>query len=176
MLGSDQFGVKANQGQKGTTMRILCGLLAIGALGLMAPAASAQSVPDVVRAITAAHAVEGPAMNSAKNLTQMQRVLSQNEKDATHTVLSAQSEFGFAYRDLIDVGQLLVFMKCAEDQSIARKYFREASLNVVTLVDEEVNYINVFLPSITTPAALAEATKMRDAMIEVRNLFAPFAT
>ena len=121
-------------------------------------------------------AIEKQARIAAKNLRQMERSLTVREAEAIHSILSAQSEFYGAYGEAVSVGQILLMMKSEEDRAVVREFLGDSARNIVATVDEESDYINKFLPEIAAPAASAEASKIRDSMIEVRNLFAPFAS
>jgi type IV secretory pathway VirB2 component (pilin) len=136
--------------------------------------ASAQSMTDVAHAITAAIALEHQTDIARRNLLQMQRSLTGNDAEAIHAVLTADEEFFGAYSEVVSVGQILAAMKYPEDRDVVRQFFADSSRNIVATVDQDADYINKFLPEISAPAAALEASKIRDSIVEVRNLFAPF--
>jgi len=166
--------VKRKAQHRSTSRALLIGIAFVASM-VVSATAFAQSIVAVEHAIDGALALEDHIHTASRNLTQMLGALTGSDVEAAHIVLSARNEFHGAYSEVVTVGQLLMEMKSAEDQSIARQYFRESSRQLVEAADEDVDYINKFLPDIHSAAVLAEATKIRDSMIGMRAIFAPFA-
>jgi hypothetical protein len=137
--------------------------------------ACAQSVPAVFHAVAAASAVDQQLLAARKNLSQMSRGLTSIERDCASSVWSAATDFQGTVSDAINVGRILTEMKSPEDLNTVRVYyFGQSSLNAATVGDYDLELVNNCLVDITTPAALAEATKIRDAMVRLREIFQPF--
>jgi hypothetical protein len=91
-----------------------------------------------------------------------------------HATKPAQ-DFQGALSEALGVGHIFTEMKAAEDVNTVRLYFVEDSRHTVESADKDLDLINYCLVDITAPAALAEATKIRDAIIDARDIFRPFA-
>jgi hypothetical protein len=150
--------------------------VALVAYIVVAPTTYAQSSPPIHRAIGAALVLEKEMSTAWNNLRQMMHGLPTIEQRAADAVVQATIDFQDRLSQVITVGQIIMDMKSAEDRSTVRLYFSESSHTFVSSADADVEYVNQKLIYFTTPAALAEATKLRDSMVEVRDLFTPFAS
>jgi hypothetical protein len=151
--------------------------VALIACMIVAITASAQSTPAVFQAVRAGSAVQKQLFAASQNLRQMRGALASPERDWVSNLLSAEDNFQGILSEELTVGRILTEMRSAEDLKTVRLYyFGHSSLAVVSTADADIELINMCLVNIATPAALAEATKIRDVMIEGRNIFRPFAT
>jgi hypothetical protein len=138
-------------------------------------AASAQSAPPIQRAIDAALVLQKEMSTALDNLRQMEPGLTTIERGGVHAVFQATIDFQGRLSEVITVGQIHMDMKSVEDRSTVRHYFVESLHAFASYADIDVEYINQNLIYFTTPAVLAEATKIRDAMVRLRDIFQPFA-
>jgi hypothetical protein len=157
-----------------SNLAVLVGIALVACMAVSATG-SAQSIVAVEHAVNSATSLEDHTRMAAQNLTQMLGELNRNDTDAVNAILSARFECYGAYGEVVSIGQILIAIKSVEDQLIVRRFFGKSSRNFVKVADIDIDYINKSLPNIHSPAVLAEATKIRDSMIEMRALFAPFA-
>jgi hypothetical protein len=61
-------------------------------------------------------------------------------------------------------------MRLPEDADIVRRTFYVAANNVVVAADFEVSDINKSMSVMRNAAAIAQATKVRDAMVSIRDI------
>jgi hypothetical protein len=136
---------------------------------------SAQSISPFGQAVHSAIALEKEMSTALNNLRQMTRGLTSTESGAATDVFQAEINFHCTLNEVITIGQILGDMKSAEDRSTVGQYFSQSSRDAVAHADIAIEYINNNLVAITTPAALAEATKIRDAVVRLREVFQQFA-
>jgi hypothetical protein len=66
-------------------------------------------------------------------------------------------------------------MQCPDDVRFSQQQFGSVVASFVTTADEELSRVNQNLRSIAAPAAVVEATRSRDVMVDLRELLKPFA-
>jgi hypothetical protein len=66
-------------------------------------------------------------------------------------------------------------MKCPDDFSFTQTQFGSIVKTFVTTADEELTLLDANLRNVVAPAALAEATSIRDTVVDLRDLLKPFA-
>ena len=144
-------------------------LVVVGsALGLDV-AAAFQSVAAIHKTTVALLAIQREMLTGQKNLRQMKGVLSSVEKDSIDTVVSEAEFIQQAVSGTVDIGQLIRELRHDDDADIARGYLRDSAQHSIEEIDNDLELVNACLTAFTTPAALAEATKIRDKMIEARE-------
>jgi hypothetical protein len=110
-----------------------------------------------------------------RNLGQMESALNNIERDALNRVLSAKSNFYVAVDEARSIARILVNMTSPEDTRYVRSEFRESIRFVTETTRTDLERVNFYLTQLTTPAVMAEATKIRDLMIEIRDILKSFA-
>ena len=66
-------------------------------------------------------------------------------------------------------------MKCPDDVRFTQKQFGLVVESFVTTADAELSRVNENLHSVGAAAALAEATNIRDGIVDLREFLKPFA-
>ena len=130
-------------------------------------------VSQVVETVEAARAAIARAAN---NLIPMKSFLSDSESDSVTKVINESWLLFATAGEIVTVGDIYCKMKTREDQKTAMHYFRGSVRKYGRQVEISLPFINSILPSIKTPAALAEATKVRDKMLEALEASHRFET
>jgi hypothetical protein len=122
-----------------------------------------RHIPETVQAVEVARE---SLVAAARNLTGMRNSLPSSEGEAVQKVISeAWLVFESAGR-IVTVGDIYVKMKTTDDMATVSTYFSQAAKHYRKQVDLSLPWLNECLVRIKTPAALAEATNVRDKMIE----------
>jgi signal recognition particle subunit SEC65 len=137
--------------------------------------APAQSIADVQHALAALEPRVKQLDTADRNLGQMESALNNIERDALNRVLSAKSNFYVAVDEARSIARILVNMTSPEDTRYVRSEFRESIRFVTETTRTDLERVNFYLTQLTTPAVMAEATKIRDLMIEIRDILKSFA-
>jgi len=98
------------------------------------------------------------------------------EKCVARELLGTSIGFREVTDQAIVVGQIVGEMKSADDQSALRRHLGVAAHRVVATSENDIQLVNDFMTSLSTPEAIATASVLRDKTIEVRDLLKPFAS
>lgn len=90
-------------------------------------------------------------------------------------VANAGREFTGAVGEAAPVSLILRHMTAPDDIRFTRAMLAVSASKVVLVADSDAQIINRYLPHIATPEAVAESIKIRDAILETRNLLAAVA-
>jgi hypothetical protein len=145
------------------------------ALNVATAAVRAQSVGDVDHAM---HAMDlrMRALNAArKNLQQIERHRDGHEADAAREIADADTIVFTAAVKVFTVAFIVTGMKCPDDLRFTLKQFGLVADLFVTTADAELTQVDVNIRNVATPAALAEATSIRDLIVDLRDFLKPFA-
>jgi hypothetical protein len=140
-----------------------------------ATAARAQSVADADHAM---HAMDlrMRALNTArKNLQQLGHYRDDHEVDAVREITDADVIVFAAAIKVFTVAFFVTRMQCPDDVRFSQKQFGSVVESFVATADEELSRVNENLGNVAAPAAVAEATKIRDVMVDLREFLKPFA-
>lgn len=140
-----------------------------------ATAARAQSVADADHAM---HAMDlrMRALNTArKNLQQLRHYRDDHEVDAVREIADADVVVFAAAVKVFTVAFFVAGMQCPDDVRFLQKQFGSVVESFVATADEEISRVNENLGNVAAPAAVAEATKSRDVMVDLREFLKPFA-
>jgi hypothetical protein len=158
------------------------GTIFIGSIVLMASGiavsvpATAQSVPDVQHALSALRPRVQQLNAAGTILDQMERVMrGAPEFDVIAEIISARFDFVGSLGEAHTTALIFINMTCPDDVRFVRGAMRESAHSLVNVADIRIEEINVDLALLTTPAVVAEATKIRDLIIEIRDILKPFA-
>ena len=156
--------------------RMLAALFLLLALDFVtATAARAQSVADADNAM---HAMDPRmrALNAArKNLQQLEHHRDDDEADAAREITDADAIVFTAAVKVFTVAFMITGMKCPDDVRFIQKQFGLVVESFVTTADAELSRVNENLRNVAAPEALAEATNIRDAIVDLRDFLKPFA-
>ena len=127
--------------------------------------ASTGAIHQTVESVEAARSDIGAA---ARNLTGMRDSLSGIEGQAIQNVTDEAWLLFRTAGEIVIVGDIYEKMKNKDDQLTVFQYFGNSARQYAKQVEISLPWINSCLTRITTPAALMEATKVRDKMLQVR--------
>lgn len=140
-----------------------------------ATAARAQSVADADHAM---HAMDlrMRALNTArKNLQQLGHYRDDHEVDAVREITDADVIVFAAAIKVFTVAFFVTRIQCPDDVRFSQKQFGSVVESFVATDDEELSRVNENLGKVAAPAAVSEATKIRDVMVDLREFLKPFA-
>jgi hypothetical protein len=109
------------------------------------------------------------------NLGQIEKGLHGTDAGSVDEVANAGRQFTGAVGEATPVGLILRHMKYPDDIRFTRAILAISASKAVLVANTDAEIINRYLPQIATPAAAAESTKIRDAILETRNLLEAFA-
>jgi hypothetical protein len=90
-------------------------------------------------------------------------------------VTSAGRQFTGAVGEAAPVSLILRHMTAPDDIRFTRAMLAVSASKAVLVADSDAQIINRYLPHIATPEAVVESIKIRDAILETRNLLAAVA-
>jgi hypothetical protein len=150
-----------------------CLLIVLGSA--CATAARAQSVADADHAMRAMD-LRMRALNTArKNLQQMDYQREDQQASAARDITDADVVVFAAAVKVFTVAFFITGMKCPEDVRFSQKQFGLVVASFVETADTELSRVNDNLHNISAPAAVAEASSIRDAIMDLREFLQPFA-
>ena len=90
-------------------------------------------------------------------------------------VTSAGRQFTGAVGEAAPLSLILRHMTAPDDIRFTRTMLAISASKAVLMADSDAQIINRYLPHMATPQAVAESVKIRDAILETRNLLAAVA-
>ncbi len=135
----------------------------------------AQSVADLDHAMRAMKLRMTALNTTRKNLQKLEAHGDAQERDAVRNITDADVAVFAAAVKVFTVAFIASGMKCPDDFSFTQKQFGSIVKTFVTTADEELALLDPNLRSVVAPAALAEATSIRDTVVDLRDLLKPFA-
>jgi hypothetical protein len=158
------------------TYRIISAMFLYVALELAtATSAHAQSVADADNTM---HAMDlrMRALNTArKNLGQIAHPRDDHEADAVRVITDADVSVFSAAVKVFTVAFMITGMKCPDDLRFTQKQFGLVVNSFLSTADAELSRVNDSLRKLAAPAALADATSVREAIVDLRDFLKPFA-
>jgi hypothetical protein len=109
------------------------------------------------------------------NLAEISKGLRGADADSVDEVTNAGRQFSGAVGEATPVGVILRHMKSPQDVRFTRAMLAISASKALLVADSDIEIINRAIPKIATPAAAAESTKVRDAILLTRNLLETFA-
>jgi hypothetical protein len=151
--------------------------ISLMALLTVAFAAHAQSPkPDVADVLKAISEQLKPLSVSEHNLAEMRDVffgrkdISDEESAHVNDVLATTKAFRKALDPAFFVGRLVAEMRLPADADTVRRTFYVTANNMVTSADFDVIDVNKYMTVMRNTAAKAQAARVRDAMIAIRDI------
>jgi hypothetical protein len=156
--------------------RVVAAMFLLVALGAAtATTARAQSIADADHTLRAMD-LRMRALNSArKNLQQMEYHRDDREADAVQEITDADTTAFTAAVKVFTAAFFITGMKCPSDVRFSQQQFGLVVKSFITTADEQIPRVNENLRNVAAPAAIAEATTIRDAVVELREFLKPFA-
>jgi hypothetical protein len=137
--------------------------------------ARAQSVADADHTMHAMDLRMRSLNTARKNLQQIGHYRDDHEADAVREITDADVTVFAAAIKVFTVAFFITGMRCPEDVRFSQKQFGSVVELFVSTADEEISRVNENLGNVAAPAAVAEATKSRDVMVDLREFLKPFA-
>jgi hypothetical protein len=146
------------------------------ALALATPIiAPAQSVADADNTMRAMDLRLRALASARKNLQQMTYQRGDSEADAARDVADADNQVFTAAVKVFTVAFFVKSMKSPDDFRFAQQQFRLVVGLFVATADAQLSRVEDDLQKMTAPDAVAEATGVRNVMVDLRDFLKPFA-
>ncbi len=156
--------------------RMIAAMFLGAALALAtASIAPAQSVADADNAMRAMDLRLRALTTARKNLQQMTYQRGDSEADAARDVVDADNLVFTAAVKVFTVAFFLKSIKSPDDFRFAQQQFRLVVGLFVATADAQLPRLEDDLLNITAPAAVTEATGVRNVIIDLRDFLKPFA-
>lgn len=157
--------------------RMIPALVLLVVLGLAtAGPVSALSVADADHTMIAMD-LRMRALNTArKNLQQMPYRGDDQAADAARAITDADVAVFAAAVKVYTLAYIVKGVKCPEAAGFLQQQFGVVARSLISTADEALSRVNQSLNQIAVPAALAEATNIRDAMVDLQTILKPFVT
>jgi hypothetical protein len=147
--------------------------LCVSLCGVAHASASADTLKKVLAEVLS---IQTELAIAEKRFSVMSREMAGAEKCAARELLGASISFRGDTEEARMIGRIVGEMKSADDERTVRKYLGIAAHRVVDSGGTDIQIVNQFLGSITTPAAAVQATVIRDKMTALRDIFQPYAS
>jgi hypothetical protein len=148
-------------------------LIAAGASGLSAQAQDAASVEQVMVSVS----VQTKRLDTAlTNLGVIGKNLHGADVGRVGEVTNAGRQFTGAVQEAAPVSLIVRHMTAPEDVRFARAMLAISASKAMMAADSDARLISLYLPKISAPEAAAESMRIRDAILETRNLLAAVAS
>ncbi len=154
----------------------------LGALAILAPAfafaapAAGQGVDKVQQMTDLVSARREEILDACGRLRPLVLSGTAGESTPIQVVLTVAASFDSAVDGVSLVGEIVAGMKSPEDLTVAHAVLKRAARRAVESANDQIDFINANLHSIKTPAAVTEATLIRNAMVAIRDAVKPFTT
>jgi hypothetical protein len=155
--------------------RAFTSMALLGVAFLATSAVRAQSVTAVEEVMVAVSMQANRLDAALSKLGQIEKGLHGTDAGSAGEVTKAGRQFTGAVGEATPVGLILRHMKDSDDARFTRAILAVSASKAVLVADTDTEIINRFLPKIRTPEAAAETVKIRDAIVETRNLLQAFA-
>jgi hypothetical protein len=145
-------------------------------ISLCGIARAAESEDRLKKALADTTSIQMKLAMAQKRFSIMSRALPDPERCVARELLDASIGFREIATEPFLVAQLVDAMKSVEDQKIVRSRVGNIAYRIVGIGENDISIVNEFLKDLTTPAMIAEATLIRDKMIELRGVWSPFSS
>lgn len=147
----------------------------IAAALFLSTSASAQSITAVEEVMVGVSLQTNRLDTALTHLGQIEKALHGADAGRVGEIAKAGRQFTGAVGEATPVGLILRHMQQPDDVRFTRVMLAVSASKAVLAADTDTEIINRYLPRITTPEAVAESMKIRDAIIETRILLEEFA-
>jgi hypothetical protein len=137
--------------------------------------ASAQSITSVEEVMVGVSMQTNRLDTALSNLGQIEKGLHGADAGRVSEIAKAGRQFTGAVGAATPVSLILRHMQHPDDARFTRAMLAVSARKAVLAADADTEIINRCLPRIAIPEAAAESTKIRDAIVETRNLLEVFA-
>jgi hypothetical protein len=155
--------------------RIFGSVALVAAALFVSSSVCAQSVTAVEAVMVGVSKQANRLDDALEKLAVLEKGLHGTDAGSVGEVAKAGRQFTGAVGEATPVGLILRHMKSADDVRFARAMLAVSASKAVLVADTDTEIINRNLPNITTREAAAQSAKVRDAIVETRNLLEVFA-
>jgi hypothetical protein len=173
--GAPPAGSTSSQEINTMYTRSLASVALVAAAVLVSSSARAQSATAVEQVMIGVSMQTKRLDTALTTLGQIEKGLHGTDAGSVGEVANAGRQFTGAVGEATPVGLILRHMKHPDDIRFTRAILAISASKAVLVANTDAEIINRYLPQIATPAAAAESTKIRDAILETRNLLEAFA-
>jgi hypothetical protein len=157
-------------------MRKLLYRIIFCSLALCSASYALESVDPLKKALADTTSIQMELAMAQKRFSIMSRSLRDPERCVARELLDTSIGFREIATEPFLVGQLVKDMKSVEDENTVRSHLGSIAYRIVGIGENDIGIVNEFLKDLTTPAMIAEATLIRDKMVELRGLWVPFSS
>jgi hypothetical protein len=150
-------------------------LALLASAAFVSSSACAQSTTDVEQVMIGVSLQTKRLDTALSNLGQIEKSLHGADAGSVDEVANAGRQFTGAVGEATPVGLILRHMKHPDDIRFTRAILAVSASKAVLVANTDAEIIDRDIPRIATPAAAAESAKIRDAILETRNLLETFA-
>ena len=155
--------------------RLLASMTLVAAAWHVSGSVRAQSATAVEQVMVGVSMQTKRLDTALANLGQIEKNLRGTDVGSVGKIANAGRQFTGAVGEATPVGLIFRHMKAPDDIRFTRAMLAVSASKAVLAADADAEIIEHYLPRIATPAAAAESAKIRDAIVETRNLLATFA-
>ena len=145
-------------------------------ISLFGVARAIESKDPLKTALANATSIQMELAMAQKRFSIMSRTLPDPERCVARELLDTSINFREIATEPFLVGQLVKDMKSVEDQNTVRSRLGNIAYRIIGIGENDIGIVNEFLKDLSTPAMIAEATLIRDKMVELRKLWVPFSS
>jgi hypothetical protein len=157
-------------------MKKLLRRLSICGLAFCSASYALESEDQLKKALTDTTSIQMELAMAQKRFSIMSRTLPDPERCVARELLDTSIGFREIASEPFLVGQLVKDIKSVEDQNTVRTRLGNVAYRIIGIGENDIGIVNESLKDLTTPAMIAEATLIRDKMVELRGLWAPFSS
>jgi hypothetical protein len=139
-------------------------------------ARAAESEDPLKKALADTTSIQMELAMAQKRFSIMSRALPDPERCVARELLDTSIGYREIATEPFLVGQLVKDMKSVEDQNTVRGRLGSIAYRIIGIGENDIGIVNESLKDLTTPAMIAEATLIRDKMVELRGLWAPISS
>jgi len=150
--------------------RALASVTLVAAVLFGSAGARAQSATTVEQVMVGVSMQTKRLDTALTNLDQIEKSLHGADAGSVGEVANAGRHFTGAVGEATPVGLILRHMKAPDDIRFTRAILAISANKAVLVANTDAEIINRYLPQIATPEAAAESAKIRDAILQTRNL------
>jgi hypothetical protein len=155
--------------------RLITGMILSAAFALATPSiAAAQTVADADNAMRAMDLRLRALTSARKSLQQITYQRGDSEADAARDVVDADNLVFTAAIKVFTVAFFLKSMKSPDDFRFAQQQFRQVVGLFVAEADTQLPRVDDDLHKMSAPDCVAEATAIRNVMVDLRDFLKPF--
>jgi hypothetical protein len=137
---------------------------------------ASESVDVLNKTLSDVSTIQMELAIAQKRFSVMSREMAERERCAARELLGASIDFREVTEEARMIGRMVGEMKSPEDTITARRFLGLAARRVVSLSENDIEIVDEFLATITTPEAIEMAKTVRSKMVELRDIFQLFAS